>query len=81
MRSKFENRNDIQRDIHSKAILFVDKEKLEEYKNKNNINNKFNFLSKEIINLKKDYKKINSNLSEILTCLKEILNNEKGKND
>jgi len=81
MRAKFENRNDIERDIHTKAVLYTDKEKLNQYKNKINTNNKFNFLSKEIINIKKDFKQIKSDLSEVLTCLKEILENEKSKND
>ena len=54
MKAKFENRTDIIRDIKNKAILYTNKEKLLEYKKNQNIINKQNKLSKEVINIKKD---------------------------
>lgn len=79
MKAKFENRTDIIRDIKNKAILYTNKEKLLEYKKNQNIINKQDKLSKEVINIKKDLKEIQTCLNEILTYMKENSHNEKSK--
>jgi hypothetical protein len=74
-----EDRPDLVRDLHTKAILCVDKDKLNEYKNKKIYQNKHKTLNKEINNLKKDINEIKSMLT---TIIQHVLgdNNEKSKN-
>lgn len=73
-----EDRPDLVRDLHTKAILSVDKEKLNEYKNKKIYQLKYKNLNKEINSLKKD-------VNEIKTMMTNLVNyitgehNEKGK--
>lgn len=81
MRAKFENRSDIVRDMNSKAILYVNKEKLQEYKSNKNIINKYNNLSKEVYNIKKEINTLTNTLTYFIKCVKENIHNEKGKND
>ena len=81
MRAKFENRSDIVRDINNKAILYVNKEKLLEYKANKNILNKQNLLSKEIYGIKKEIHNIKDVLNDFIKCIKENIQNEKSKND
>jgi len=81
MRAKFENRSDIVRDTKTKAILYINKEKLMEYKTKKNLQNKYNGLAKEINIIKNEMKSLKSTLNEFITCIKENLKNENGKND
>lgn len=81
MKAKFENRTDIIRDVKNKAILYTNKEKLLEYKKNQNMINKQNKLSKEVINIKKDIKQIQLCLDEILKYMKENIQNEKSKID
>lgn len=81
MRAKFEDRSDIVRDLNNKAILYVNREKLQEYKNKNNINAKYNGLTKEVIGIKNEIKELKKNISDLMNFIKENLVNENGKND
>lgn len=81
MRAKFENRSDIVRDIKNKAILYINKEKLMEYKAKKNLQNKYSVLTKEINIMRDEIKSLKSTLNEFLTCMKENIKNENGKND
>ena len=81
MRAKFENRSDIVRDMNSKAILYVNKEKLQEYKFNKNIVNKYNNLSKEVHSIKNDIYSLKNTLTDFIKCIKENFQNEKGKID
>lgn len=81
MRAKFENRSDIVRDMNSKAILYVNKEKLQEYKSNKNIVNKYNNLSKEVYNIKNEIYNLKNTLTDFIKCVKENIHNEKSKND
>jgi hypothetical protein len=81
MRAKFENRSDIVRDMNSKAILYVNKEKLQEYKSNKNIVNKYNNLSKEVRSIKNNIDTLKNTLTDFIKCVKENIHNEKGKND
>lgn len=81
MRAKFEDRSDIVRDLNNKAILYVNREKLQEYKNKNNINAKYSGLTKEMIGMKNEIKELKKNISDLMNFIKENLVNENGKND
>jgi len=81
MRAKFENRSDIVRDMNSKAILYVNKEKLQEYKSSKNVLNKYNRLSKEVYSIKNEINNLKSTLNDFIKCIKENINNEKSKDD
>ena len=78
MRAKFENRSDIVRDMNSKAILYVNKEKLQEYKSNKNIVNKYNNLSKEVRSIKNNIDTLKNTLTDFIKCVKENIHNEKG---
>jgi len=81
MRAKFENRSDIVRDMNSKAILYVNKEKLLEYKSNKNLINKHNRLSKDIYNIKSEIKELKKTINDFLQSMKENFKNEDRKND
>lgn len=81
MRAKVENRKNLVRDLNNRALLFVDKEELKNYKQKINIENKYNKITKEVTLLKNEIKEIKNNMNTIISLLKENNPNEKSEND
>jgi hypothetical protein len=81
MRAKVENRKNIVRDLNNRALLFIDKEELKNYKQKINLENKYNKLSKELTHVKNDLRILKDDLKSMISLLKENLSDEKGQND
>jgi len=79
MKANFENRSDIIRDMNNKAILYVNKEKLLDYKSKKELTNKYDNLTSDINNIKNEIKDLKNNLKELISCMKETLQNENRK--
>lgn len=74
------DRPDLIRDSNTNAILYTDKQKLEEYKNKNNFIQKHKNISKEIFYIKEDLKDIKENLNKLINFINGEYN-EKGKSE
>jgi hypothetical protein len=72
------DRPDLIRESCSNAILYTDKQKLEEYKSKNNLIQKHKNISKEIFYIKEDLKDIKENLNKLINFINGE-HNEKSK--
>lgn len=70
---KVEGRPDLVRDPYTGAILNYNYEKLNSFKNMENLNNKYNILDKEI-------QQIKCNISDIKNLLLSVLNKEERSN-
>lgn len=77
IKANVEDRPDLVRDLNSKAILSIDKEKLSEYKNKKIQNEKNYIYNKELNNIKQEI----FELKKLMLNFINGDNNEKSKNE